>query len=363
MRNSRSDQPDLLLIGPVAPPPGGIASHIERLALLLDRCGVSVEILNHFSGTDNEFVHTALRRNPLRYWWILRRSEPRICHYHHSRWTTLIAASLAQRRSAAVSVVTFHGNQVNALLTHTFPPVRWLTGRAIRHFDHVIAVSDAVATAIHRGAGRRAIVVPAYIPSPQGPSQLSGHNVSPTVIFCADGRATTPASDTYGLDVAFAVLSQTIELFPLLSVKVFIPSTPTAGFQRYVAQQLALGGGKLAARVELAVAQDLAAALVPGCIFLRPTRADGDSVSIREARAAGVPVLASNRAARPSGVPSLSLDDTADWVGRLTSYLREMGSGTLTQPLASRSETLPILDFYRDLFAAVGAAPPPDSAV
>ena len=68
----------------MAPPFGGIATHVERLADLLTRSGFRVGILNHFAERQHPLVIGALRRNPVRYWWEMRRSDSSIVHYHHA---------------------------------------------------------------------------------------------------------------------------------------------------------------------------------------------------------------------------------------------------------------------------------------
>ena len=47
-------------------------------------------------------------------------------------------------------------------------------------------------------------------------------------------------------------------------------------------------------------------------LFVRPTLADGDSVSVREALAVGVPCVASDAAVRPSGVSTFRSGDALD---------------------------------------------------
>jgi glycosyltransferase involved in cell wall biosynthesis len=48
-----------------------------------------------------------------------------------------------------------------------------------------------------------------------------------------------------------------------------------------------------------------------GDLFVRPTRADGDSISVREALGLGVRVLASDVGQRPPGVVRFSVGDPA----------------------------------------------------
>jgi glycosyltransferase involved in cell wall biosynthesis len=57
-------------------------------------------------------------------------------------------------------------------------------------------------------------------------------------------------------------------------------------------------------------------------LFLRPTYVDGDSISVREALALGVPVVASNAAARPPGVILFETGNEDDLCAKVLSTLR-----------------------------------------
>jgi glycosyltransferase involved in cell wall biosynthesis len=57
-------------------------------------------------------------------------------------------------------------------------------------------------------------------------------------------------------------------------------------------------------------------------VFLRPTRFDGDSLSVREALALGVPVVASATDFRPPGVVLYDYADFDDLVGKVEETLR-----------------------------------------
>ena len=72
-------------------------------------------------------------------------------------------------------------------------------------------------------------------------------------------------------------------------------------------------------------------ALRANTVFVRPTRAEGDALSVREAQRAGVPVVASNVVPRPRGVVSFREGDVADLGAALSVALDgevELGSST-----------------------------------
>ena len=57
-------------------------------------------------------------------------------------------------------------------------------------------------------------------------------------------------------------------------------------------------------------------------VFVRPTFMDGDAISVREARALGVPVVASNVGTRPEGVILFEVGNKSELIQRITETLR-----------------------------------------
>ena len=57
----------------------------------------------------------------MRYWRALRGADAWIVHYHHARWSTLLATSLALRRSSSSTVATFHGQGLVPYLRSRVP--------------------------------------------------------------------------------------------------------------------------------------------------------------------------------------------------------------------------------------------------
>jgi glycosyltransferase involved in cell wall biosynthesis len=320
------DAPDVVLVGPVAPPRGGIAAHVERLAATLHEFGVHVAIFNHFAATDRPLVVRALRRNPLRYWLSMRRLQGGLVHYHHSGWSVLLAAAAAKGSHSGTWIVTFHGHQIEYLLTSKLPAVARLTRWSIARFDHIVTVSKAVGEVVTAKTGRTVTIAPAYMPAPsahlaQDPAEV------PTVVVAASGTATGQLDDIYGLDIAAAVIAAAHASMPDLHLELYLAQPPGSRSQRYL--DTVLGPASAAnsrEQVTIHIDKDLTLAFRPGAVFLRPTRTDGDSVSIREAINAGIPVLASKMACRPPGVVTLPLNDVGAWVAALQQAITSPGS-------------------------------------
>ena len=65
-------------------------------------------------------------------------------------------------------------------------------------------------------------------------------------------------------------------------------------------------------RIRVVLSEPLVPAFAFAEVYLRPTLTDGDAISVREAIAAGVPVLASDVVVRPAAVRTLALE-VSDW--------------------------------------------------
>jgi glycosyltransferase involved in cell wall biosynthesis len=350
---------DVILVGPVAPPRGGVATHVERLAELLDGESLRVGILDHFGNTMHQRVIGTLKRNPVRYWWYMRRLRASVVHYHHSRFSTLVAAALARRSPNGTWVASIHGHEIERSLNSRLPGVRRMGRWAIGRFDRLIAVSVTLAETLAQPDGPDVTIIPAYIPPAESHNEDSTRLSEPTVVLSAYRVAPVSSRDVYGLDFGGVVLARASAECPDLRCEIFLAQAPSRrAARRYLQRALRpLRDQASEDRVVVRVGADLSKAFRPGAIYVRPTRTDGDAVSIREALDSAVPVIASDVVARPPGVISLPLDDTEAWVDAIR--------GAVSLPLPQRpprqhasTTTDAMLAFYRDMLGSVMAPSP-----
>jgi glycosyltransferase involved in cell wall biosynthesis len=139
----------------------------------------------------------------------------------------------------------------------------------------------------------------------------------------------------YGIETALDSFSAIASRHPRVRLAIFVASPPRSRRQSALLQQLIAktGDDKLRRRVGVFYGQPLVPALRLGAIFLRPTLTDGDAVSIREALAAGVPVLASDVVRRPAGVTVLPLDSRR-WAEEIDRELSHWDPRVRAQPVA-----------------------------
>jgi glycosyltransferase involved in cell wall biosynthesis len=94
---------------------------------------------------------------------------------------------------------------------------------------------------------------------------------------------------------------------------------------------------------------DLFSSVQAGCdVFVRNTRADGDSVALREAGHLGCQIVASDAVDRPQGSILFRAQDTLALTAAIETAL---GNSTLGRIQSSRDNARPILDFYHELLS------------
>ena len=314
-RNRAAQDPlDILILGPVPPPFGGISVHVLRLVPLLQRAGFKIGVLNHFSSTEVPFVVGALKRNPLNYYRLPRKFRARIVHYHHLRWLHLLAVALGKGSRDARYVLTLHAGDLRdhfPQLISRVPFVRRITHWALRRFDTVIVVDSKIASYMQRELeDRRIELIPAFLESVSSDEKYDDS----VEMFLRTGRVLVVAAygvkflrggrEIYGVDTAvdaFVNLAAQEEDLRLIAFLARRPFRPKARRHLHRLERRLERAG-VRERVLIVFGLPLVPALRRSAVFVRPTRAEGDALSIREALRVGVPVVASDVVQRPDGV-------------------------------------------------------------
>jgi glycosyltransferase involved in cell wall biosynthesis len=333
----------ILVVGPYPPPIGGVSTHVQRLARALSQRGFRVEIVNHYAGRPDPIVVDSVNKWAPLYWWRLRRRTADIVHFHYSRRVLHLMAVAAARRAnrGGVWVMTVHGHGMRPVLRAP-GPVREAIRRSLYAFDTVVAVSDEVAQWLRDFApALNVVVAPAYIPPvtgelPDADPELAGFigDRPGTMVVSAYRIRRYGRGDLYGLDVATEVLAELVRRGHEARLAVFLARAPWDRWGRRYWNALEERAGRpdLAGRVVVRVGQDLLPALRPGVVYLRPTRTDGDAISIREALDLSVPVVASDVVGRPPGVRTLPVDDVAAWVDAVQAEIAGPPGGAPGRP-------------------------------
>jgi glycosyltransferase involved in cell wall biosynthesis len=152
----------------------------------------------------------------------------------------------------------------------------------------------------------------------------------------------------YGFDLLITCLARLSRLYPSFGCLVM-----GSGEQRGQAERRIREAGLEGSVFLLGdVSHETCLALMSACdVFLRPTFEDGDSISVREALALGVPVVASRVGARPAGAILFHPGDVDGMLAAIASAL-EVKRGSQTQAAGC---THRLMEIYRQVGGSEGS--------
>lgn len=326
----------VLLVGDHPPPYGGISVHVQQLLSFLRQEGIQARVLDIGKGgrpaPDVLPVRTAMK---LATEVSRHASEGYVIHLHTNggnpkSWGVVAAVGALTRPWGGRMMVTLHSGLLPAYLASSVG-ARASTRAALLLPAETVAVSPAIRDALLAiGVPPRQISVhPAFLASavrageaPEGFAAARKRR-QPLLAF-----ANHP-SPVYGRALLWKALQRAEAAHPRIGVAVFGPGSDTDDFR---AEARAAGVEHLVESFG-ELPHPLTLGLISRCdVFVRPTLADGDAISVREALALGVPCLASDAALRPEGTVTFRSNDAED--------LQRM----LGQTLAAVPAVLPGLD-------------------
>ncbi|MBI3182046.1 MAG: glycosyltransferase family 4 protein [Myxococcales bacterium] len=316
----------VLLVGDYPPPPGGVAVHVGQLLAFLSERGVVARVLDVGKG-GNATAEVVPTRSAAALALRLARfsAEGWLVHLHTSgnnrkAWA-LAAAGLIAQPLGPGRLITIHSGLSRPFLRASL--ARRLAARAaLAGYSRVIAVSCELAGVLSACgvAQERLTVCPAFIPSqvrpgppPPGLWEFRKRH-SPLLAFAHH------PSPVYGRELMLGALRLAAHHLPGVGLAAFGPGTRS---EEFAAAVRAAGlGTRVVSFGELA--HPGALGLIARCeALVRPTTADGDSMSVREALALGVRCVASDASARPEGTVTFRSGDPEDLAEKLLRALGE----------------------------------------
>jgi glycosyltransferase involved in cell wall biosynthesis len=306
------------LVGDWPPPHGGVSVHVAALARHLRARGHAVRVLDIGRG-DHSGPDLVPARGLVRYAAALAGAAARreLIHVHTSganakSWLVALAASRARLPGAPRGALTLHSGSCPAYLAGA-PERRQVALAACLGFGRVVAVNREIAGALAACGvppGRIA-VLPAFTPSQVEPGPpppaLAALRARHRPLLCA---AVMPSA-IYGEDLLLEAFERVRQRFPEAGLVLFGPGS---------AVPCAADGDGLHRLGELPHPSALAA-IAAADLFVRPTRADGDAITVREALALGRTVVASAVGHRPPGCLLFPPGDAAALAARLVEAL------------------------------------------
>ena len=305
----------LLLVGPYPPPFGGISATVHDLyQFLRKQAGVDVSVMDigenrHVEGTDHirvtgvvDFVMKVCR--------FARKGF--VVHLetngHNSKsWQSALVCAIAGLFNGHRTIVAFGSGMLPDYLSKCTWLQRMVVKLTVRWAGWLICRNEEMVQALcaHGALRDKVLVVPGFV-------GLAGRSPQPIPAevdrFC---RAHDPVlgvaallSPEYGLPLALQALAEIRNSYftaGLVVVGIGPEARDTLTDLKPIQEHVLLAG-VLPPDVALGVMGRLN-------VFLRPTYFDGDSVSVREAMALGVPVVASATGTRPNVVETFPVGD------------------------------------------------------
>lgn len=287
---------DILLIGPLPPPKGGVSLHIERLSRAMVATGLQHEFIDE-SRISKSGVTNLRRISPPTYLRMLATAE--VVHIHSSNHFVRTVHTLLARAMGIKVIQTVHSAR-GGLVAISALKLAWRLGH------HRIAVSDAIANRL----GGASMVAPAFIAPAVEEEAISQeladwldaqrHSGRTVVAFNAYNTDRINGVDIYGIDlIAEAMADAKFNQQLSWVICVSNPGPDKTSLRRL---EKAISGEALVDHVKLIIGDIAFPGVLRNCdVLVRPTASDGDALSIREALWYGIPVAASDAEKRPAG--------------------------------------------------------------
>jgi len=320
----------VLLIGPYPPPYGGISVHVELAQEELRRKGIDCRVVRIDRHAPESDLYIRIEGglelalivfNHARQGWI-----PHVHINGHTvkGWLVALICGIAGY-CAAARLLTIHSGMTPAFLAGGRQR-KLLARLSCSRYQHVISVSHEIRGALEasRVPSERLDVLPAYLEDSRQPIPLP-------CILKKWLQAHTPILSAaisfrpeYGFDLLLVALLELRQINPAIGLLVIGGGEDFEAAKKQVA---ACGLGNsilLAGEVRHALCLSL---IANSNGFVRPTRADGDSIAVREALALGIPVVASDVCHRPAGTILFRNGDAADLAVAIENCLHHKNRG------------------------------------
>ena len=326
--------------------------HISRLVPHLERAGIDWCVYNPSGPTSVPGRVESVARQ--RYLWYLRyllTSREPVVFIHTGSWQVWAASAMLSLVRRKRVILTFHGAAVLWALDRAGPVQRAMLLAALRGAWHLIAVNDRIASRL-RACGvsaDRITVAPAYIDPPDEPlagSWVPSHvlgfcNAHEPVVLGSGSAVRIDGTDLYGVDLTIELVERLARRFPRVGLVWVLMKI--IGFEESYEAELAqrvIRRGLSDRFLFVEPCGELHPLLRRVDLLVRPTASDGDALTIREALAAAVPVVASDVVPRPGGSVVFRTRDIDDLEGAVVATLDDLDGARRRAALAPRESGL-----------------------
>ena len=297
------------MIGTLPPPYGGVSIHVVRLLERLRAAQVDARVYEQRGKQDLDNGVIPLGRNPLHYLALLLLNRDRILHLQFNAVPALCLAGLVLPARGRRYLVTVHSERLFRVYSDMPLVARWLLRRLIARCVALVCVSESIAESVPDvgcSMADKVHVIPAFLPPQQ--SETNESLVPRRVLDFVSKKKQVIVSHgwfgyfiddchVYGFDLLVALANHLKNAGDgRCLVTIISGSYDESHRQTIYKAQDPLSDVWLISEDAFPATSLFAKA----DMFVRPTRTDGDSVSVRECLMMGVPVVASNAVKRPA---------------------------------------------------------------
>lgn len=303
----------LLIVGDWPPPLGGVSVHVRSLRNAAVKAGAQATVLD-LSGERHRHEGVVSTRSEADFLVSLATLAAMhdIVHLHTSganvkSWALIFATGLVAKTLGADTMLTLHSGHGPRWLS---TPARVLSARAaLAPYTRLVCVSDEIARHLSRMGvyGNRGLIAPAFgrdglelapLP-PEAKRVRATHDV---VISAMLGRG-----EDYGGSELIQAFLKFRKHAPNAALVLYGPGAT----QALLAERPGLAKTPIVCLGEIERAEALGVVKTSD-LFVRPTRVDGDAVSVREALSLGTTAVATRVGTRPAGVTLCEPGDPKD---------------------------------------------------
>jgi glycogen synthase len=304
----------ILLVGPYPPPHGGISVHVWEIHRRLIAADVPCRVLDTKDVRSWSF-NFALFRYSLQGWTLH-------LHTNGHNWKSWLLALWCGiiGQSSRSCILTLHSGLAPGYVIALHGWRRRMARLTCRLYSRLICVSSAVRDAVILLGQRadRTDIAPAYLETEleevsldnQVAKWMEEHQplLSTALFFRPE----------YGFDLLVSAIAKLRVQYPAVGCLVMGSGEQVTAARKLVREVGLDNHMRLLGDVNHA---DCLALISRSDVFLRTTTFDADSISVREALALGVPVVASRVGARPQGVILFQPGDVTDLVSKIESAM------------------------------------------
>jgi len=303
---------NLIIIGALPPPRGGVSTHVERLIPYLRAEDINYVVWDCSKQYKNEEHCINLRREPFKLFGVLKKTKDvRVAH--------CLVSIVSLSRLIFCSFLNFIG--IRLTITFVGSPKEMIGDSRLKLFyvlllvrlsRHVVVVNkDFQYILLREGVPRDKIsVIPAFIPAmknelierpiPKNMADFCSKH-KPLIMTYAYGPLMHLNEDLYGVDLIIELAKKLKGASPRIGFLVVVPEITNKVYFEEIKASIKKEGLDSLFCFVIGNQFSFVAFLEHADLFIRPTNTDGDALTVREALHCGIPCVSSDVCYRPEG--------------------------------------------------------------